>query len=41
MQDARRLYGSLTTYAEPAAIPQNLNAAVTTRVQRDGARLAT
>ncbi|MEW2301360.1 hypothetical protein AB0958_15490 [Streptomyces sp. NPDC006655] len=33
----RRLYGSLTTYAELAVIPQNLNAALTTRVQRDGA----
>ncbi|MEU9448846.1 hypothetical protein [Streptomyces sp. NPDC048277] len=33
----RRLYGSLTTYAELAAIPQNLNATLTGPVQRDAA----
>ncbi|MER5787763.1 hypothetical protein [Streptomyces sp. NPDC001980] len=36
----RQLYGSLTTYAELAAIPQNLNATLTGPVQRDAAYLA-
>ncbi|MEW1779277.1 hypothetical protein [Streptomyces sp. NPDC086777] len=36
----RRLYGSLTTYAELAAVPQNLNATLTAPVQRDPAYLA-
>ncbi|MFJ9559950.1 hypothetical protein ACIRQQ_07915 [Streptomyces fuscichromogenes] len=36
----RRLYGSLTTYAELAVIPQNLNATLTRPVQRDAAYLA-
>jgi hypothetical protein len=36
----RRLYGSLTTYAELAAIPQNLNARLTGPVQRDAAYMA-
>ncbi|MER6076709.1 hypothetical protein [Streptomyces sp. NPDC001833] len=35
----RRLYGSLTTYAELAAVPQNLNATLTAPVQRDPAYL--
>ncbi|GGN15011.1 hypothetical protein [Streptomyces fuscichromogenes] len=36
----RRLYGSLTTYAELAVVPQNLNATLTRPVQRDAAYLA-
>ncbi|MFK0284094.1 hypothetical protein ACIQVL_27030 [Streptomyces sp. NPDC090499] len=36
----RQLYGSLTTYAELAAVPQNLNATLTAPVQRDAAYLA-
>ncbi|MGW7544443.1 hypothetical protein ACWGKQ_25570 [Streptomyces sp. NPDC054770] len=36
----KRLYGSLTTYAELALIPQNLNATLTRPVQRDAAYLA-